>query len=238
MLVRAVEAPEHVRQVLRVGAHVEVVVRQARGPFDVGRTRTPLETSERLTRPVVQRERLAPGSAAAWLDVPKPEVAPDLAARLTRNIPDSDAGDYYRTVLDLIVPALRTDMTRVVTCMLGSESHALALPEIGIRETRHELSHHGGNAEPLGRLTRADAFLTGQLAYFLDQLRGCEDRGEPLLDRTMILFGSGMSYGHSHGTANLPTILTGGRGLGLRHGRHVDFNLPAIARYDLGDANS
>ena len=44
----------------------------------------------------------------------------------------------------------------------------------------------------------------------------------------MVLYGSGMSYGHSHGNANLPMILAGGRGLGLRHGRHVDFNLPKI----------
>jgi hypothetical protein len=33
-----------------------------------------------------------------------------------------------------------------------------------------------------------------------------------------------MSYGHSHGNANLPLVLAGGSGLGLRHGTHLDFN--------------
>jgi hypothetical protein len=36
-----------------------------------------------------------------------------------------------------------------------------------------------------------------------------------------------MSYGHSHGNANLPLVLAGGSGLGLRHGTHLDFNRKA-----------
>jgi len=55
-----------------------------------------------------------------------------------------------------------------------------------------------------------------------------KDGGEPLLDRTMVLFGSGMSYGHSHSNANLPILLAGGRGLGLKHGQHVDYNRPFL----------
>ncbi len=43
----------------------------------------------------------------------------------------------------------------------------------------------------------------------------------------MALFGSGMSYGHSHGNANLPLVLAGGSDLGLRHGSHLDFNKSA-----------
>ena len=51
----------------------------------------------------------------------------------------------------------------------------------------------------------------------------------------MVLFGSGMSYGHSHGNANLPTILAGGGALGLAHGKHLDYNLPKIGTYQLDD---
>jgi len=50
------------------------------------------------------------------------------------------------------------------------------------------------------------------------------DADGPLLDTTMALWGSGMAYGHSHGNASLPIILAGGAKLGLKHGRHVDFN--------------
>ncbi len=43
----------------------------------------------------------------------------------------------------------------------------------------------------------------------------------------MVLFGSGMAYGHSHGNANLPLVLAGGSALGLKHGSHVDYNAAA-----------
>ena len=52
----------------------------------------------------------------------------------------------------------------------------------------------------------------------------------------MVLWGSGMAYGHSHGNANLPMLLAGGHALGLQHGRHLDFNLPKIGQYNVADA--
>ncbi len=119
--------------------------------------------------------------------------------------------------------------------MSGSESHGLALPEIGIGQSRHELSHHNGDPVQMERLTRSDAFLSEQFSYFLDRLQSYQEHGESLLDRTMVLFGSGMSYGHSHGNANLPTILAGGKSLGLVHGQHLDFNLPMIGDYNVAN---
>jgi len=70
-------------------------------------------------------------------------------------------------------------------------------------------------------------------AYFLDQLQAVQEEEGSLLDQTQVLFGSGMAYGHSHGNANLPLVLAGGKALGLKHGRHLDFNLPKIKNYDL-----
>jgi hypothetical protein len=172
----------------------------------------------------------------AWLNVPKPQVDASTSERVTRNVPRQQAGEYYRTMYDLIVLALRTDMTRVVSYMSGTEGNGLPLPELGISQSRHELSHHSGDPEIMARLSRSDAFLAQQFAYFLDQLRAVRDGEDVLLDRTMVLFGSGMSYGHSHGNANLPTILAGGTGLGFKHGRHIDYNLPIIKAYDLAKA--
>lgn len=171
----------------------------------------------------------------AWLNVPKPKVDPATGEKLQRNVSRTEAGEYYRTMYDLIVLALRTDMTRVVTYMSGSESHGLAIPEIGIPQTRHELSHHNGDPEQMIRLSRSDAFITQQFSYFLDELEKIRDGEESLLDRTMVLFGSGMSYGHSHGNANLPTILAGGRSFGLKHGKHIDYNLPKIGKYEVSN---
>jgi hypothetical protein len=162
----------------------------------------------------------------AWLDVPKPKVD---ATPFHTNVTKAQAGEYYRTMYDLIVLALRTDMTRVVTYMSGSEGNGLAIPEIGITQSRHQLSHHNGDPEVLERLAKSDEFIMQQFAYFIERLKTEKDGEEPLLDRTMVLFGSGMSYGHSHSNSNLPILLAGGRGLGLKHGQHIDYNAPFVS---------
>lgn len=103
-----------------------------------------------------------------------------------------------------MVLAFQTDLTRVATFSLGGEGDAFAIPEIGITESRHQLSHHGGDAGYMEKLTNYDAFAIEQYSYFLTRLSETKDlNGKPLLNSTMALFGSGMCYGHSHGNANL-----------------------------------
>ena len=192
---------------------------------DLGKVdRSKLDEYLHSVRDVEQRtERLG-----SWLNVPKPVLDKGQAAAFERDVSKTDPGDYWRTMFDLIVLALRTDLTRVVTYMNGSETIGLPIPELKITQVRHNLSHHNGDPVVLGRLADSDAFLMQQFAHFLDSLRAVQDGDEPLLDRTMILVGSGMSYGHSHSNSNLPILLAGGRGLGLKHGRHIDYNRPHL----------
>jgi hypothetical protein len=194
--------------------------------------RSKLDEYFTAVRQVEERTR----RADEWLNVPKPAVPADEAARLQRKLSMAEAGEYYRLFYDLMVMALRTDSTRVITCGIGSEGNTSGIPEIGILQTRHGLSHHNGDPEQLRRLTQTDTFLIDQLSYFLDQLKSHREENGTLLDTTQVLWGSGMAYGHSHGNANLPTILAGGKALGYKHGTHVDFNLPKISKYDVTDA--
>jgi hypothetical protein len=193
--------------------------------------RSKLDEYLTAVRQVEERTR----RADEWLNVAKPAVPADEAARLQRKLSMAEAGEYYRLFYDLMVMALRTDSTRVITCGIGGEGQASGIPEIGILQTRHGLSHHNGDPEQLRRLTATDTFLVEQLSYFLDQLKQYKEGGQPLLDTTQVLWGSGMAYGHSHGNANLPTILCGGKALGYKHGTHVDFNLPKIGKYDVAN---
>ena len=174
--------------------------------------------------------------ADQWLDTPLPEVAEEDRRRTNRDIPKTQAGDYFRTVYDLIVLAFQTDVTRVATFSLGGEGDAFAIPEIGITESRHQLSHHGGDPGYMEKLTNYDTFAIEQYRYFLEKLQETPDlHGKPLLGTTMSLFGSGMCYGHSHGNANLPLILSGGSDIGLQHGSHLDFNQGHFEGYQLDD---
>lgn len=168
-----------------------------------------------------------------WLDVPRPEVDEAKRRRITREVSQTDPGEYFRTMYDLMILAFETDMTRVITFSSGDEGKGLPIPELGINQTRHALSHHNGDAEQLERLTQSDEFNFEQFGYFLDRLAEVEDENGPLLDSTIALYGSGMAYGHSHGNANVPTVVAGGHKLGLKHGKHIDFNKGHFDGYDL-----
>ena len=199
---------------------------QAMGAADKGRL------DQYLTS--VREAEVRTRRADAWLDTPLPNIADDDRKRTNRDIPHTQAGDYFRTVYDLIVLAFQTDATRVATFSLGGEGDAFAIPEIGITESRHQLSHHGGDAGYMEKLTKYDTFAIEQFSYFLTRLAETKDlNGKPLLSSTMSLFGSGMSYGHSHGNANLPLVLAGGSDLGLKHGIHLDFNQGHFNGYQL-----
>ena len=174
--------------------------------------------------------------ADAWLDTPLPTISDADRKRTNRDIAQTMAGDYFRTVYDLMVLAFQTDVTRVATFSLGGEGDAFSIPEIGITESRHQLSHHGGDAGYMEKLTNYDTFAIEQFGHFLTRLTETKDlNGKPLIGSTMALFGSGMSYGHSHGNANLPLVFAGGTDLGLKHGSHLDFNKAAkdFAGYSL-----
>lgn len=185
----------------------------------------------------VRQVELRTEKAEAWLDVPRPKLDDSITGRFTRQMNQDQVREYHRLFYDLMALALRTDTTRVITCMIGSEANGGAIPDIGISQTRHGLSHHNGDPEQLRRLTQTDTFHVEQFSYFLDQLKSHQENDGNLLDTTQVLWGSGMSYGHSHGNANLPILYAGGKKLGVKHGQHVDFNLPKIGQYNVAEAN-
>ncbi len=172
----------------------------------------------------------------AWLDVPRPPVSDADRQRTNRDVPQTQAGEYFRTIYDLIVLAFQIDATRVVTFSSGMEGQGLAIPELGISQSRHELSHHNGDLGHMEKLSQSDTFSVEQISYFLTRLAETKDlNGRPLLDSAMSLFGSGMAYSHSHGNANLPLVLAGGAACGLQHGRHFDLNQCHFDGYQLDD---
>jgi hypothetical protein len=162
--------------------------------------------------------------ADKWLDVPRPKIDGSVRDKLNRNVSQEMVGDYFRTLYDLVVLAFQTDATRVATLSTGIEGQGLKIPEIGIDQDRHSLSHHGHSPKVLAKLTQSDRFNVALFGYFLKRLQEVHDAHGPLLDTTVALFGSGMSYGHSHGCANLPIVVAGGSALGFKHGQHIDLN--------------
>jgi hypothetical protein len=97
--------------------------------------------------------------------------------------------------------------------------------QLGDRETTtepyHSLSHHGQNPEKLRQLEAADRQHMVALRKLLDSLAQKPERGQRLLDHTMVLYGSNLGDANIHDTNNLPILLAGG---GFQHGQHLAFN--------------
>ncbi|MFO1065279.1 MAG: DUF1552 domain-containing protein [Pirellulales bacterium] len=70
--------------------------------------------------------------ADAWLDTPLPTISEKDRSRTNRDIAATKAGEYFRTVYDLIVLAFQTDVTRVATFSLGGEGDAFLFRKSGL----------------------------------------------------------------------------------------------------------
>lgn len=128
--------------------------------------------------------------------------------------------EHCRLMMDMIALAIRTDATRVLTFMMANEGSNRGYPEIGAPESHHDLSHHGKSEEKQTKLQKINLFHLQQLAYLADQLQAVDEGGDSLLDRSMIIYGSGISDGDRHNHDDLPILMLGKAGGRLNKNGH------------------
>ena len=131
--------------------------------------------------------------------------------------------EHAKLMFDLQVLALQSDMTRVMTFMIGREFSGRQYPEIGVPDAHHPISHHQGDAAKIASLTKINAYHVQMFAYYLDRLRATPDGDGSLLDHVTIIYGAGMSDSNAHDPLNLPIILAGGGGGRIKGGRHLRY---------------
>jgi hypothetical protein len=132
----------------------------------------------------------------------------------------AEFADYVKLMLDLQVAAFAADLTRVSTFMMGREGSLQSYPEIGVPDSHHPLTHHRGQPDLVERVTKINVFHAELFAHLVSRLA---DRGEgegTLLDRTMVVYGSGLADGDRHTHEDLPVLMMGGRSR-LQTGRHL-----------------
>ena len=138
--------------------------------------------------------------------------------------------DHLALMLDLQVLAFQSDLTRVITFMIGKEQSARPYPQIGVPEAHHPLSHHNDVAEIIERLSKINRYHTELFAKHLAKLRATSDGDGSLLDHMTIMYGSGISNSTRHSGVNLPLMLVGGGTGRLEGGRHLKYtDKPTIA---------
>ena len=157
-----------------------------------------------------------------WVDVPKPKIDPTGLQLTSQPGNAHDRPMWLDVMLELSYLAFLTDTTRVITFEWAREAGGFAPGG----ENHHELSHHGGDAGMLKKLGQVDRDYLAKLGRFLTFLQTTEEAGRPMLDHTMVIYGSGMNSGErgDHSPKNLPLLIAGGGAIGIKHGRHLAYD--------------
>ena len=122
---------------------------------------------------------------------------------------------------DLIALAWRADITRVTTFMKGVEASSIGYPQIGVPESHHIVSHHGGVAAAIAKYAKINAYHLSLFAGFVEKLRATPDGDGSLLDHSLVMYGSGMGNGDKHDQNMVPIVLAGSAAGRLKGGRHI-----------------
>ena len=159
----------------------------------------------------------------SWIDVPKPNVSDKDLQLGSQPRNAHDRMMWLDVMMELSYLTFVTDTSRVVTFEWSREASGYG----GGGENHHELSHHGGDSDMLEKLGQIDRFFLERLHRFLSFLKSTQDAGDAMLDRTVVVYGSGMNSGKGgeHSPKNLPLLVAGGQKLGLQHGQHLAFDV-------------
>jgi hypothetical protein len=149
------------------------------------------------------------GKDEQWLSVPKPKGS----------ITEPKAGlagrDEVAIMYDLMVAALQTDSTRVITYR---QPVGTLLQSLAIKVAPHDMSHYTAG-ERMEASQKRDLAQSELLAGLIDKLKATkEPDGTSLFDHTVLAYGSNIRT--IHYLDNCPTILAGG-GAGLKLGQHI-----------------
>jgi hypothetical protein len=135
----------------------------------------------------------------------------------------SNWSEYFKLMVDLMVLAWQTDMTRVVTFQVGHEMSLRAYPELGFGDSHHSVTHHHGDPDKIAKTTQINTFHVKMLSYYLDRLRATPDGDGSLLDHSMILYGAALSDANLHLYTDLPLLLVAGGVNGIKGGQHIRY---------------
>lgn len=141
----------------------------------------------------------------------------------------SPAGDFsdpnkryrerFELVQEMIVLAFQCGLTNVATIMyspsIGSQMTYQHEGLSGAVIEHHSCAHHGGDPVKIARLKQINRLHVGLLGDLLGRIKS-----KGLLDSTLVFYGTDMSDGNTHNTANLPVLLCGG-GKGLKWGEEI-----------------
>lgn len=137
--------------------------------------------------------------------------------------------DHVKIMFDMIVLAYQTDMTRMITFMLGHEGSNRNFIELGAKDGHHSLTHHKGNPESIKLVKKVDLHQSEQLAYFMEKMTSIKEGDSSLLDNSVIITGGAHSDANMHLHTNVPMMVMGKAQNQLKSGLHIQYNGEAVS---------
>ena len=138
--------------------------------------------------------------------------------------PPREFEEHLELMFDLQFLALQTDLTRVVTFMVGREQSTRSYPQVGVPDAHHPLSHHENDPVRIELMSKINTYHVKLVSKCFERLRATADGDGSLLDHMTILYGAGISNSTVHSGRDLPLLMVGGGAGRLKGGRHLRFD--------------
>jgi hypothetical protein len=171
----------------------------------------------------------------ADLNHPVPEVDPNI------ELVNDNTPRLSRIQIDLLVNAMANDMNRVATLQFMRSVGQARMNWLGVEDGHHSLSHEpDDNKEAVEKLIKINEWFCGELAYLTKRLAETPEPGSDgaMLDHTLIVWINELGKGNSHTLDDIPLVLVGGKGHGLKSGHSLQFDKAAHNRLWLTIAQS
>lgn len=135
-----------------------------------------------------------------------------------------DVTEKTRLLMDIIVLAFWSDISRVATFMFGNSvsNRNFSFLE-GVDGNHHSISHHGNIPKFMEQYEIISRWHIEQYSYLLERLKSIPEGNGTLLDNSMVMFGSGLRDGNRHSPVNLPVLMAGKAGGTFKTGRNINF---------------
>ena len=109
--------------------------------------------------------------------------------------------EHTKLLYDLSFKALQCNPSQIITYVLDAE---VSDASFGGESSHHEHSHSGDAA-----YRKMNKWYVDQFGVFLGKLKGAQEAGGTILDKSIVLYGNGLGNGGYHEFKNLCTILAG-----------------------------
>ena len=167
------------------------------GPAERNRLEAHKQSITQIQARLAQAPTMPTGSCAV------PTMPTDSTNPLTNN----------RMHLDLIVNAFACDITRVAGIHYGNDqSLKVDLPSVMLTGNQHTDFIHSGKSESYARLAKFEAWLAGEFAYVVGELKKRDemDGSGKLLDNTLVVWCRDLGDADMHNQNSMRFVLAGG----------------------------